>query len=172
MYSSLAISAFSHVNTCPCFPVNQGRQRKLKYDRLDWNITKESSTILNRTITSTNHHTAPQFYSVFSMRFTFEKVIHRETYLVPALTSSVSVHIRSRSTSRLCRMLLMLSISWSTASAVLSSGKRRSLDGQSQTTKQLKQNTENTFNSSGSTAKREKKKTNITKLIVLTSFYN
>lgn len=37
-----------------------------------------------------------------------------------ALTSSVSpVHMRSRSTSRFCLMLLMLSISWRTASAVL-----------------------------------------------------
>lgn len=37
-----------------------------------------------------------------------------------SLTSSVSpVHMRSRSTSRFCLMLLMLSISWRTASAVL-----------------------------------------------------
>lgn len=41
-------------------------------------------------------------------------------YSRATLTSSVSpVHIRSRSTSRFCLMLLMLSISWRTASAVL-----------------------------------------------------
>lgn len=116
--SSWEVSAASlPASTCPCSPLDRRWIERLKC--ITWGTAPPRAWTSNRWVTGPFSYPPhwPSTACISTLPVTFPKGGGC------TLTNSVSVHMRRRSTSRFCRMLLMLSISCRTASAVLQTGR-------------------------------------------------